>query len=89
MPARIRSFEGEYGKYVVTDANTAAIAETLTAEVVALVGGAQARLSQALVTKLKEAAKFVRVPNALAGGQEGVGNKPIFLRHVFNPGSQL
>jgi hypothetical protein len=73
LPARIRSFEGLYGANVVTDVNAASIAETLTAEVVALVGGAQARLSEALVTKLKEAAKFVRVPNALPGGQEGVG----------------
>lgn len=74
LPVRVRGFEGLYGKSVVTDPAAAAVGQTLTAEVVALVSGAQTRLSQALLAKLKESGvKYVRVPNGLGPGRDGVG----------------
>ena len=74
LPVRVRSFEGLYRDKVRSAAGENAIGGTMTAEVVSLVGGAQARLSQALVGKLKEPnVKYVRVPSALPSGQEGVG----------------
>ncbi len=76
LPARVRSFEDLYRENVETDVGASALPETLAAEIIALVGGAQARLSTALLKKLKEGAvKYVRVPNALPGGEEGVGVK--------------
>lgn len=74
LPVRIRSFEDLYRKNVVPDSRSPSLDQTLTAEIVAFVGGAQSRLSTALLEKLKEhSVKFVRVPDALGAGKEGIG----------------
>ena len=74
LPVRVRSFEDLYRGGVRVGPDERAVEKTLTDEVVALVGGAQARMSEALVAKLKEPnVKYVRVPNGLGAGRQGVG----------------
>jgi hypothetical protein len=74
LPVRIRSFEDLYRTNIENSPDALTIPGTLTSKIVELVGGAQARLSQALLAKLKgSGVRYVRVPNALPGGKEGVG----------------
>ena len=74
LSVRIRSFEDLYRSNIAENTDARAAVGTLTEEVVALVGGAQVRLSEALLEKLKESkVKYAKIPNALGAGQEGIG----------------
>jgi hypothetical protein len=85
LPVRIRSFEDLYRQYVVVDAEAKAVEGTMAGEIIALVGGAQARLSEALREKLKmPIVKYVRVPNAMPNGGEGIGVGSGQLYYLIN-----
>jgi hypothetical protein len=74
LPVRVRSFEEIYGKNIESDAQANSIVGTRAQSILKEMSGALNRLKEALVEALKgQGVKFVRIPNALPGGQDGVG----------------
>jgi len=74
LPVRVRSFEDLYRANVVREANAKQAEGALAKQVVAALSGAGDRLRDALVERLAQPnVKWVRVPQALPGGTDGVG----------------
>ncbi len=74
IPVRIRNFEDLYRDSVDTSAEAPSVQDTLATEIIKLVGDTENRLSNALISKLKErSVKFVRIPGALPDGKDGIG----------------
>lgn len=74
LPVRVRDFEKLYRRHVKSDPNEPARGDTQANEIVRTVGEAQHRLADKLKQQLLgPKVEFVRVPNALPGGAEGIG----------------
>ncbi len=74
LPVRVRSFEDLYGANVIRDAGAKQAEGALAKQVVAALSGAGDRLRDALIERLSQPnVKWIRVPQALPGGAEGVG----------------
>ena len=74
LPVRVRNFESLYYLNVKSDPNEQATRDTQATEIVRSVGETQSRLVDKLKTQLLDPkVKFVRVPNAMPDGSEGIG----------------
>jgi uncharacterized protein len=76
LPVRVRSFEEAYSPNVKKDSAAAQVTAPQAQQVQAALEGALDRLSQSLTQSLKQPnVRWVRIPQALPGGVEGVGIK--------------
>jgi hypothetical protein len=74
LPVRVRNFEKLYDQNVKSDPNEPARRDTQANEIVRTVGEAQSRLADKLKAQLLDPkVKYVRVPNAMPDGSEGIG----------------
>lgn len=74
LPVRVRSFEELYRNQVKIDPAAMRVEGTRAQQVLEAISEALERLRRDLLAALKEPkTKFVRVPNALPGGREGIG----------------
>ncbi len=74
LPVRVRSFEDMYRQRVIDDPAAAPVSGTRAQSVTKDVSTAIDRLKEALLAELNASGtKFVRIPNALPGGGEGIG----------------
>jgi hypothetical protein len=74
LPVRVRSFEEIYGRNIKADPQAKSLVGTRAQSILKAMSGALDRLKDGLVEALKgQGVKFVRIPNALGGSQEGIG----------------
>ncbi len=74
LPVRVRNFEDLYRGNVVLDAGAKQVEGVLANQVLTALSNAGDRLKDALIARLGQPnVKWVRVPEALPGGAEGVG----------------
>jgi uncharacterized protein len=74
LPVRVRSFEEIYGKYINSDRQAKSLGGTRAQAIVKSMSGSLERLRNGLLEALKgPGVKFVRIPRALPGGQDGIG----------------
>lgn len=74
IPVRIRDFEKLYGANVNNRPDAIAAQNPMATEIVRLVGEAEGRLADGLLAKLRETStRFVKIPNAMQNGVDGVG----------------
>lgn len=74
LPVRVRNFEDLYRGNVVLDAGAKQVDGVLANQVLTALSGAGDRLKDALIARLGQPnVKWVRVPQALPDGAEGVG----------------
>lgn len=84
LPVRLRDFGAIYKEYIKDSAHEKRIENTGTRQMEAAVSESLTRLKDALIHSLKtKPVKWVRVPNALPDGKEGVGVYTGQLYHLI------